>query len=212
MYLIKILKGFLIMKYLLSFTTMSLNVYETQEVAKLYLKYLNWDKVRNIIIDENYLQKGTISTLKRQFIEIKRRIDNLTDEQLTYLAKSDYEAKYVVMLSAFKTYKMIYDFAVEVMRIKYIKGDLKILNSDFETFIESKKLAYENLNTITDSTKYKLRQVMFKMFEEAEFITSTKEKIIKKPLLSKNFYKIIKKDNKDYLSAFLLSKDEIERI
>jgi len=200
------------MKYLLSFTTMSLNVYETQEVAKLFLKYQNWDKVRKIIIDENYLQKNAVSTLKRQFTEIKRRLNNLTDEELEYLATNDYESKYIVMLSAFKTYKMIYDFAVEVMRVKYFKGDLKILNSDFENFFESKKLAYENLNTITDATKYKLKQVMFRMFEEADFITSTKEKTIKKPLLSKNLCRIIKKDNKEYLKAFLLSKDEIERI
>ena len=200
------------MKYLLSFTTMSLNVYETQEVAKLYSKYQNWNEVRKIIIDENYLQKGAMSTLKRQFSEIKRRIKNLTNEELNYLVNHDYEAKYIVMLSAFKTYKIIYDFAIEVMIVKYFKGDLKILNSDFENFIESKKLAYENLNTIRDSTKYKLRQVMFKMFEESEFITSTKEKIIKKPLISKNLCKIIKKDNKDYLKAFLLQKDEIERV
>ena len=200
------------MKYLLSFTTMSLNVYETQEVAKLFLKYQNWDKVRKIIIDENYLQKNAVSTLKRQFTEIKRRLNNLTDEELEYLATNDYESKHIVMLSAFKTYKMIYDFVVEVMRVKYFKGDLKILNSDFENFFESKKLAYENLNTITDATKYKLKQVMFRMFEEADFITSTKEKTIKKPLLSKNLCRIIKKDNKEYLKAFLLSKDEIERI
>lgn len=200
------------MKYLLSFITMSLNVYETQEVAKLFLKYQNWDKVRKIIIDENYLQKNAVSTLKRQFTEIKRRLNNLTDKELEYLATNDYESKYIVMLSAFKTYKMIYDFAVEVMRVKYFKGDLKILNSDFENFFESKKLAYENLNTITDATKYKLKQVMFRMFEEADFITSTKEKTIKKPLLSKNLCRIIKKGNKEYLKAFLLSKDEIERI
>ena len=200
------------MKYILSFTTMSLNVYETQEVAKLFLKHQSWDEVRKIIIDENYLQKSAMSTLKRQFIEIRKRINNLTEEELEYLAQNDYEAKYVVMLSAFKTYKMIYDFAVEVMMEKYFKGDMKILESDFENFIESKKLAYENLNTVTDSTKYKLRQVMFKMFEEAELITSTKEKIIKKPLLSRNLCKIIKNDDENYLKAFLLSKDEIERI
>ncbi|WP_456470435.1 DUF1819 family protein [Caminibacter sp.] len=200
------------MKYILSFTTMSLNVYETQEVAKLFLKHQSWDEVRKIIIDENYLQKSAMSTLKRQFIEIRKRINNLTEEELEYLAQNDYEAKYVVMLSAFKTYKMIYDFAVEVMMEKYFKGDMKILESDFEVFFESKKLAYENLNTVTDSTKYKLRQVMFKMFEEAELITSTKEKIIKKPLLSRNLCKIIKNDDENYLKAFLLSKDEIERI
>ena len=200
------------MKYILSFTTMSLNVYETQEVAKLFLKHQSWDEVRKIIIDENYLQKSAMSTLKRQFIEIRKRINNLTEEELEYLAQNDYEAKYVVMLSAFKTYKMIYDFAVEIMREKYFKGDMKILESDFEVFFESKKLAYENLNTVTDSTKYKLRQVMFKMFEEAELITSTKEKIIKKPLLSRNLCKIIKNDDENYLKAFLLSKDEIERI
>ena len=200
------------MNYLLSFTTMSLNVYETQEIAKLYLKYRNWNDVKIIVIDENYLQKGTKSTLKRQFIEIKKRLNNLKDEELNYLVNNDYEAKYLVMLSAFRTYKIIYDFVIEVIRVKYFKGDLKILNSDVENFIESKKLAYENLNTIKDSTKYKLKQVMFKMFEEAEFITSTQEKIIKKPLFSKKLCKIIKKDNKDYLKAFLLSKDEIERI
>jgi hypothetical protein len=200
------------MKYLLSFIASSLNVYETQEVAKLFLKHQSWDEVRKIIIDENYLQKSAMSTLKRQFIEIRKRINSLNQEELEYLVQNDYEAKYVVMLSAFKIYKMIYDFAVEVMRDKYFKGDLKILNSDFEIFIDSKKLAYENLNTVTDSTKYKLRQVMFKMFEEAELITSTKEKIIKKPFFSKNLCKIIKKDDKDYLKAFLLSKDEIERV
>jgi hypothetical protein len=191
------------MKYLLSFTTMSLNIYETGEVAKLYLKYKNWDEVRKIIIDENYLQKGAMSTLKRQFIEIKRRLNNLTEEELNYLANNDFEAKYIVMLAAFKTYEMIYDFAIEVLREKFLKGDLNIINSDFETFIESKKLAYENLNTITDNTKYKLKQVMFKMFEEASLITSTKEKIIKKPLMSENLVKIIKNDNKAYLKAFL---------
>jgi len=200
------------MKYLLSFTTMSLNIYETQEVAKLYLKYNNWHKVRKIIIDENYLQKGATSTLKRQFIEIKKRLSNLTNEEFNYLVYNDYEAKYIVMLSSFKTYKMIYDFVLEIIRIKYIKGDLKILNSDFENFIESKKLAYNNLNTITNSTMYKLRQVMFKMLEESEFIISTKEKIIKKPLLSKNLYRIIKNDDRNYLKLFLLSKDEIEKI
>jgi len=200
------------MKYLLSFTTMSLQVYETQEVAKLYLKHQDWSVVRKIVIDENYLQKSAISTLKRQFIEIKKRISNLNYEELEFLVKNDYEAKYVIMLSAFKTYQMIYDFVLEVIRSKYFKGDLKILDSDFENFIESKKLAYENLNIIKDSTKYKLKQVMFKMFEESEIITSTKEKLIKKPLLPKNLCKIIKNDEKEYLKLFLLSKDEIERV
>jgi len=200
------------MKYLLSFTTMSLQVYETQEVAKLYVKYKDWNVVRKIVIDENYLQKRAISTLKRQFIEIKKRISNLNNEELEFLVKNDYEAKYIIMLSSFKTYKMLSDFVLEVIRSKYFKGDLKILDSDFETFIESKKLAYENLNSITDSTKYKLKQVMFKMFEESDIITSTKEKIIKKPIFSKNLCKIIKNDEKEYLKLFLLAKDEIERV
>jgi len=200
------------MKYLLSFTTMSLQVYETQEVAKLYVKYKDWNVVRKIVIDENYLQKRAISTLKRQFIEIKKRISNLNNEELEFLVKNDYEAKYIIMLSSFKTYKMLSDFVLEVIRSKYFKGDLKILDSDFETFIESKKLAYENLNSIKDSTKYKLKQVMFKMFEESDIITSTKEKIIKKPIFSKNLCKIIKNDEKEYLKLFLLAKDEIERV
>ncbi len=37
--------------------------------------------------------------------------------------------------------------------------DYKILNSDYESFFESKKYAIEQLENITQNTEYKLKQV-----------------------------------------------------
>jgi len=113
------------------------------------------------------------------------------------------------MLSCLKLYKFIYDFATEIMRNKLLLFDFQIINSDYEAFYDSKRIAYENLNAISDSTQYKLKQVMFKMLEQAEFIDSAKNKNIQKPYLSQELTKLIVEDDPKYLSAFLYSDNEI---
>ena len=113
------------------------------------------------------------------------------------------------MLSCFKLYGFIYDFATEVMRKKLLLFDFQVLNSDYESFYDSKAVNYENLNTISDGTQKKLKQVMFKMFEQAGFIDSVKTKNIQKPYLSEELTRLIVQDDPKYLSAFLYSDNDI---
>ena len=95
------------------------------------------------------------------------------------------------------------------MRNKLLLFDFQLINSYYESFYDSKRVAYDNLNTISEATQYKLKQVMFKMFEQAGFIDSVKNKIITKPYLSEQLIKLIVQDNPKYLSAFLYSDNEI---
>ena len=197
-------------KYLLSYTAVSLQSYEAEIIANLYKEANDWDSVYKSVVEENSLQKGTIATRKREFIEFKKRVQTLTSEQLNYYEDaSSGDVKNLTMLSCFKLYQIIYDFATEIMRSKLLLFDFQMLNSDYESFYDSKRVAYDNLNTISQGTQYKLKQVMFKMFEQAGFIDSVKNKNIQKPYLSEELIKLIVQDDPKYLSAFLYSDNEI---
>lgn len=197
-------------KYILSYTAASLSVYESEIIADLYGQTKDWDSVYQSVVEDNALQKGALSTRKREFIELKKRLQTLTPEQLSYYSDaSSSDIKSLTMLSCFKLYKFIFDFATEIMRKKLLLFDFQMLNSDYESFYDSKRVAYDNLNTISEGTQYKLKQVMFLMFEQAGFIDSVKNKNIQKPYLSQELIKLIVVDDPKYLSAFLYNDYEI---
>ncbi|MEA3491338.1 MAG: DUF1819 family protein [Campylobacterota bacterium] len=200
-------------KYILSYTTAALSSYESEVIAGLCLDEGDWSTVRKSVLEENVLQKGSLTGRERLFIELQKRLDTLTPEQLAFYADaSSSDAKSLTMLSCFKLYGFIYDFATEVMRKKLLLFDFQVLNSDYESFYDSKAVSFENLNTISEATQKKLKQVMFKMFEQAGFIDSVKTKNIQKPYLSEELIKLIVQDDPRYLSAFLYSNNEINEL
>ncbi len=179
-------------------------------IANLFIELKDWKMVEKEVVEKNALQKGAISTRKREFVELKKRITILNGTEFSlYKDATGSELKYLAMLGCFKMYKIIYDFAAEVMVHKLLLFDFKILNSDYESFFESKSITYENLNTISESTQKKLKQVMFKIFEQAELIDNIKNKNIQKSYLPERLIKAIVLDNPKYLSAFLYSNNEI---
>jgi len=197
-------------KYILSYTSAPLLPNEAEIIARLYLESNNWASVRRNVIDDDALQIGSLNSRKRRFDELKKRFDTLTPEQLAfYEDATSSDVKYLTLLSCFKLYQLIYDFASEVIRNKLLLFDFQILNSDYESFYDSKRVTYDNLNTISEATQKKLKQVMFKMFEQAELIDSIKSKQIQKPYLSEELIKLIVQDDPKYLSAFLYSDNEI---
>ena len=188
-------------------------LHETNEVMKKYLEYKDWNIVKEIVIEENIMQKQSVSSRKRVFTEIKRRIETLSNEQLEYVNESSSsDIRNFIFLTILKTYRFIFEFMTEVISKKVLMFDYKILNSDYETFFESKRYAVEQLESITEATQYKLKQVLFRILEEAMIIDNTKSKNILKPHLSGEVIKLIIKDNPIYLKAFLYTDYEIEKM
>ena len=200
-------------KYLLSFTAVTLAPYETETLGKLYLDTKDWETVRRLAVEENLLQRGSLAARKRLFNELRKRLQTLTEAQLAYFDRATgSEVKHLAMLGCFKLYGFVFDFAVEVLRRKLLLFDYRLLDSDYEAFYESKRVAYENLDGISESTQKKLRQVMFRMFEQAEFIDSTKNRIIQKPYLSDELLLRIVEDDPGWLRGFLYSDSDIEAL
>lgn len=199
------------MEYLLSYTATSLSIVETEMMANLFLETKDWQKVEERVLGENLLQKTSQAAQKREFREIRLRLQNLTDEELRFFteANSD-EIRLLCMLAAVKSYRLIKEFLIEVMRNKLLLFDYQILHSDYAAFYDSKKADDERLETLSESTQKKLQQVMYRMFAESGLIDSTKNKMILRPYLSEALIETIVHDDPKLLAAFLYANNDIE--
>lgn len=199
--------------YSLSFTAASLMTYETEQIAKLYLEYKDWNKIQELVIDDNIIQKGTVSTRKREFAEIKKRLINITSVHLEFITNcTTDELKLYCLYLCSKTYRLIYEFIIDVIRDKYLMFDYMILDSDYTRFIESKTASSKKLQSITEKTQYKIKQVIFKILEQSTLIDSAKSRNIQKPYISPELEKIIAIDSPKLLSIFLYSDNDIQAI
>ena len=160
-------------KYSMSFTTGSgLFSRESVELTALYLDMGDWNAVRDKVIRENLLQSRTLNTLKRICSEVISRLKTLSSEELELLVKTDpREQCYLLWLSVCRRYPFIAEFAVEVLRERYISLKSDLNPEDFDSFFNGKSQLRSELDRIRPATKAKLRQVLFKMLHEADLLT-----------------------------------------
>ena len=187
--------------------------YETEQLTELYLEHQDWAKVQQLVIDDNVLQKGTVSTRKREFSEVKKRLKKLSDDELNFIVGcTTDELKLFCLYLCSRTYRLVYEFVAEVIRDKYLMFDYSILDSDYVRFIESKTASSVKLQGITEKTQYKIKQVIFRILEQSTLIDSAKTKNIQKPYISEELQSIVSKSSPNYLSVFLYSDTDIQAI
>ncbi len=190
--------------YRLSFTAGSLLAVETLKVAQLYNTLGDWDKVLTAELDEKILQKNKLASSKRQFREIRFRLQTLTDECLDYLPRATpNDQNAIILLANLKTYAFIYEFIIEVLRPKLLVYDDILRDSDYFSFFESKANLHPELTELSDSTKGKIRQVLYRILAESGLLDSVKAKNIRRPTLSPKVVELIRQDDPKWLKALL---------
>lgn len=195
----------------MSFTTGGLFYHESLQVAELYEKTGDWQKIRNQVLSENILQDRTVSSSKRRAREICSRLALLTKNQLQLLGSgSRQEQQYLLWVAVCKRYAFIRDFTVEIVREKYLRMDLNLQRADYNIFFAEKAQWHENLDKLKDSTRKKLRQVLFKTMREAEIIS--RENMIIPGLLTENLVRVLAEDNPSWLTIFPVSDTEIKGV
>jgi hypothetical protein len=200
-------------KYSFSFTGASALITETLIIAEEYHKLKDWKAVEKSLVDQNLLNKIKQSTFKREFSEIKKRLNTLTEGQLQLLIQVSYDdTKAMILLSLIKAYAFLNDFIVEVVRSKYLLFDTNISETDYIKFVNSKSLSHNEINEITEITAKKVKRVIFKLLEQTGLITQTKNGSILKPMLSNSAIDVIISENPEQLSAFLYSNEEIKSL
>jgi hypothetical protein len=197
-------------KYSLSFTAASFRLHDFLRVAS-FLEQHNQNLPLKAIIAEEILSKGNLKTSKREMTEFLKRYNSLNNEQKQLLINGNLDdKKNITYLAIIKSNSLIRDFVTEVVRDKFLVFDFQLSDADYTGFINRKVELHPELEAFSDSTLEKARRTIFKILADVGFLESTKSKIIIKSWLSQHIIDVIKKENPEFLKAFLFSDADIK--
>uniref|UniRef100_B3EKR5 Protein of unkown function DUF1819 putative inner membrane n=1 Tax=Chlorobium phaeobacteroides (strain BS1) TaxID=331678 RepID=B3EKR5_CHLPB len=196
-------------RYSMSFTTGSLFHRESVKLAALYLDLGDWNSVRDKVIAENLLQTRTLNTLKRVCREIISRLRTMNPGELDFLVEGSHqEQAYLLWLAVCRRYRFIADFAVEVLRERYITLKADLTHEDFDSFFNRKSEWHLELDEITPATRSKLRQVLFKILREADLLAANN--MINAAMLSPRLSDVIHRGSRRDVSYFPLFESDLK--
>jgi len=197
-------------RYRLSFTTGGLFLREAPVVASRYLALLNWAQTRERVRAENLLQVRTATAAMRISKELIARLELLDTQELESLAEgSQRERGYLLWSAACRRYDFIREFATEVLREHYLILRRKLNLSDYDAYFNAKALWHAELEALAPSTQSKLRQNLFRMLREADFLSP--EGQIQTALLTPHTAHLLARHGRDTLLVFPATDSEIKR-
>lgn len=159
-------------RYSMSFTTGTLLHRESVLLAGLYLQFNDWVAVRDRVVAANLLQARTVITLKRLCREVISRLKKLDANELNLLAHANHQEQACLLwLAICRRHPFIGDFAIEVLHEKFVTLRHDLTTADFDAFFNRKSEWHPELEKIKPSTLGKLRQVLFKIMREADFLS-----------------------------------------
>ena len=197
------------MKYKMSFTAGTLLFRESVIISDLYLETKDWSATKEKVITTNLLQSRTTSSSKRISTEAIGRLKCLNDDELDLLSIGEYQEQLeMVWLSICRQYPFIKDFAIEVIREKISIFSTQLNHEDFDVFFNNKLKWHEELEDIAETTRHKLRQVLFKMLVEANFIN--KDYTILLSTISPRVLNLILKNSVDELLIYPVTESNLK--
>lgn len=195
--------------YILSFTAGGLLYHESIAVAETYVESRQWDETIKKVTDNNLLQSRVHSTTVRKLREICLRLKHLTSGGMQLLVQgSRLEQNMLLWLACCKRYRLLAEFAKEILHEKFVRLDFSLTAIDVDAFMDAKSLWHEELDSVTDNTRTKLQTVIIRMLKEAELISN--EGIIQPKLLSADLVRVIANDSVELFSVFPVSEMDVK--
>jgi hypothetical protein len=196
-------------RYSLSFATGGLFHRESVKLAKLYLELHDWSTVREKVFSENILQARTESSLGRIWREIVARLKNLNVAELNLLVDATHQEQgYILWLAICRRYKFIADFAVDVLRERFITLKADLNYEDFDSFFNRKSEWHSELDKMQPDTRDKLRRVLFKMLRDADLLTTND--MINAAMLSPKLLDMISYGNRKEVLYFPVFESDLK--
>jgi len=176
----------------------------------MYLDLGNWNAVRDKVITNNLLQTRTLNTLQRVCREVISRLRIMSQSELEFLVEANHqEQAYLLWLAACRRYRFIADFAVEVLRERYITLKSDLTYEDFDSFFNRKSEWHSELDNISSATRGKLRQVLFKMLRDADLLTANN--MIHAAMLSPRMLELLNQGNRMEVLYLPVFESELKR-
>ncbi|MDF2374576.1 MAG: DUF1819 family protein [Rhizobiaceae bacterium] len=160
--------------YKMSFTSGGLFLNESIAVAALHLQGEDWSKTLARALEEGTTSLPKAASNRRTLREIVNRLSTLSDAEISFLteAAGRQEQQYLLWVATCRAYRFVREFAVEVICDRYLSYQLDLPLESFDIFFAAKAEWDDALASITDTTRNKLRQILFRMMREASIISS----------------------------------------
>lgn len=159
--------------YKMSFSTGGLFLNESLAVAQLHEVGEPWSATITRALTEGSTSLPKAASQRRTLREIVNRVSTLNANEIVYLLeeadRSDQQS--LLWVATCRAYRFVREFALEVMREKYLSFHLDLPLESFDILYDAKAEWNEGLAGISPSTRAKLRQVLFRMMREANIIS-----------------------------------------
>jgi len=197
-------------EYVMSFTAGALLHRESVRIAEAFAHKRDWAALRQAGLAENLLQTRSQRTSKRLFGEIIARLKRLTESQLALLAHgTEEDQRHILWLAICKRYPFIREFAIEVVRERFLQLGQPITQGDYESFFSAKAAWHPELEGYGSSTREKLRQNLFKMLRDAGLLAIDGHVI--GVFLSSAVVQALVRDSVENLMVFPVREEDVER-
>jgi len=178
----------------------SLLMEESRKIARLLLDNVDSDGWYQAIVLENILQKRSPAAAKKQARLIKSRLTTMDRDlwQLVYDGSSEITSQ-ALLAASIKRSRLVGDFMDIVLRQHWQTFTKKISVSDWNQFLDTCSQIDPRVDTWKDSTRSKLKQVVFRMLAEAKYIESTRTCKLIPVSLAPEIEKYLVKKSEDYV-------------
>lgn len=145
---------------------------ECVTVAQKYLELNDWKGVRAAINDDDILIIRSLSSRKRIGLEICKRLQNLNENELALLAESGDSSTEAALcwIAICRTYEFVRDFLDNVVAVRWAEGLGNLPQGSYETFYAEASLTHPELEKLSEGTRHRLRNQLFQMLREVDFV------------------------------------------
>ena len=159
--------------YKMSFSTGGLFLNESLEVARLHREDEAWRDTIARALGEGAASLPKAASQRRTLREIANRISVLTSDELDFFTTDAdrNEQQALLWLATCRAYRFVREFAIEVVRERFLSYQLDLHLETFDTLLDAKAEWDEGLAGISRSTRLKLRQILFRIMREAGVIS-----------------------------------------
>lgn len=194
-----------------SFANRALFRSESIAMASIFLATSDWKSVQQQVIATNLLQSRTITNAQRLCRELLSRLRTLHTAELQILVTgTPAEQGYILWVAVCRCYPLIAQFAVDVLRERYLSLKTDLRHEEFDVFFNRIAELHDNLEAFKPATTSKRRQILFKILREAELIDSKHR--IRPALLTRRLIEAIPQSERQSLAWFPVFDSDLKAL
>jgi hypothetical protein len=159
--------------YKMSFTSGGLFLNESVAVAALHKPGEDWSQTLGRAVADGLTSLPKAASNRRTLREIVNRLSTLGDEEIRFLIDEAErkDQQYLLWVATCRAYRFVREFVIEVICDRHLSLQLDLPLENFDIFFAAKAEWDDGLASISDSTRNKLRQILFRMMREASVIS-----------------------------------------